>query len=660
MANTPAYMGAGAATYGNSTGTHTLDIPTDPAGAQPRPGDIVFLVFTFRNGSNGTISAIESGWNSLGRADNGTAVSVAGYYRVWTTADGTTNLATLSDVTMSGTVSAGFHSRVYVWRRSTRSPAVDTTAVPSTSAAAATWTPTGITTTSADETLISFVGTADDNTLVLNTANGFALGETFRTTTGSDHASGMAYKDVTSATGYTCPTWQQTTVGNDVWAGLTVAFRDDASGVAATLLTEQLEVGVSGYVDSATTARMFTEQAEVAISNPALSGNYTRMFTEIVEVAVSATVSDDITTGTADLIFTAQAPTVAAGSITAATGTTNLTFSAQVPTVATGSVTAATGSVDLVFSAQATSVAVVTTLLTGSAELAFSAQAPTVTVSAITAATGTVDLTLTAQTAAVAVTDTTITTGTADVTFTAQAPDISGATVVQTGSGDLTLSAQAPTVTVGAVTATSGAADLVFTAQTATVTVTAVTVVTDSASLTFTAQAPEVSAPVVLSSAPLTFTAQAPTVTGGAATLAAGSAVLLFGAETPTLSETLITVEAGSADLLFTPQPPDVSAPTDVDAESASLVFAAQAATVTNVDYGIVLTESAPLRFVPIGPFVDNYESTFITGSAVLTFLAQAPTLQLLVPPIVFEEPVNQSQQGETTYDTYKRRTFDT
>lgn len=108
---------------------------------------------------------------------------------------------------------------------------MDATAVTSTGAAAATFTPTGITTATAGAWVVSCVLTADDNALDFNPAgNPFTYslrmgGANYDWTTGGDNAIGVADAQFNSTGAQTCPTWRESLVGNDAWCSVTVALR---------------------------------------------------------------------------------------------------------------------------------------------------------------------------------------------------------------------------------------------------------------------------------------------------------------------------------------------------------------------------------------------------------------------------------------------------
>lgn len=113
----------------------------------------------------------------------------------------------------------------------------DTTTQVGGAAAAATFSGPNITTTVDGSLVINFVGSADDNALSMTTAQGFtsqASGSSYHTVTGGDHAAGLASKIQVTAGSVTAPTWTQTLVGNDIWAGITLAIRAVPTGTTVT------------------------------------------------------------------------------------------------------------------------------------------------------------------------------------------------------------------------------------------------------------------------------------------------------------------------------------------------------------------------------------------------------------------------------------------
>lgn len=165
-------------------------------------------------------------YSELGTYD----LSIENFYRTLQSGDSAPTITVNSSYgaggAARGALAVCFHIVVGTFDATTSTTWVDASAVTSSAAAAATFTPTGLTTTHANAMVISCVGTADNNTLALNSGNeqGFTLLHQENTTTGSDMALGIAYKVVPSTGAVTCPTWEQTALGNDDWVGLTFSI----------------------------------------------------------------------------------------------------------------------------------------------------------------------------------------------------------------------------------------------------------------------------------------------------------------------------------------------------------------------------------------------------------------------------------------------------
>jgi hypothetical protein len=126
------------------------------------------------------------------------------------------------------TTSGGLQIQVLVYSGVDTTTQIDATAVTSTGAAAATFTPTGITTATAGARVLSCVLTADDNTLNFGGA-GNSLGYSPRISTnytaGGDNCHAIADAEFDAAGAKTCPTWNESTVGDDAWCAVTLALR---------------------------------------------------------------------------------------------------------------------------------------------------------------------------------------------------------------------------------------------------------------------------------------------------------------------------------------------------------------------------------------------------------------------------------------------------
>jgi len=130
------------------------------------------------------------------------------------------------------TISGGISIQCAIFRGVNLTTLQDVTAVTSSSAAATSFTPTGLTTITDDAFVLSVVTTADDNALALlsGSEQGFTSimhGGGYDTTTGSDHSVGLAYKEIYPAGAVTCPTWNQVSNGPDAWVALTLAFKPE-------------------------------------------------------------------------------------------------------------------------------------------------------------------------------------------------------------------------------------------------------------------------------------------------------------------------------------------------------------------------------------------------------------------------------------------------
>ena len=151
--------------------------------------------------------------------------------------------------------SGGLGLAVAVFRGVDTTTPQDVTAVTSSATATSTWVPTGLTTVTNDAWVLSIVGSDDDNALGLlsGSEQGFTAhmsGSGYDTTVGGDVALGLATKEITTAGAVTCPTWEQTAVASDAWAGITLALRPAVSGTtgSATVTLGSLVGTATGIV----------------------------------------------------------------------------------------------------------------------------------------------------------------------------------------------------------------------------------------------------------------------------------------------------------------------------------------------------------------------------------------------------------------------------
>lgn len=231
--NAVSFIGVGVFAVSVTSGGNVL--AAYPAGYTPVTGD---LGYVFAQGLHNTGSSLEpaapSGWVSdntrfqnIGTYD----LQITGFGRVLQAGDGAVNFVVPAAYS---TASGGLSVYMLVFRGVDTVALIDTASIVSSGAAAATFTPTGITTVSPGAMVISAVASGDDNALGLNAGGeqGFTLragnlidASNYDTTTGGDHAMGAATKQIGAPGAVTCPTWQETLVGNDAWVAITVALR---------------------------------------------------------------------------------------------------------------------------------------------------------------------------------------------------------------------------------------------------------------------------------------------------------------------------------------------------------------------------------------------------------------------------------------------------
>lgn len=239
------FAGAGAQVAATASGGVT---PAIPAGAQVN--DIALAIVSGR--PTDTSQPTEpSGWPLIATSlrevgTNDLRLNVYARRLTGSDTDPTFNCPT----NWQGT-SAGISGQIVLYRGVDPTTMLDLAVVDGlNAAAAATWTPTGLTTATDGALAISIVASADDNALAMSAQQGFVPrmgGADYDTTTGGDHAIGVADRVVPTAGSVTYPTWQQTAVGNDAWAGISLALRPSAGG-------EEVEVAVSDHNPAQTDA----------------------------------------------------------------------------------------------------------------------------------------------------------------------------------------------------------------------------------------------------------------------------------------------------------------------------------------------------------------------------------------------------------------------
>lgn len=226
----PTLVGVGAQTAGTTSPLSA----TLPSGIQA--GDLLLLIIVGKpSGTAGTADTITppNGWTQRGtrtRQEIGTDdLMIEVWYKI---AGGSeTNPSTTAGTAFTGGTTEGWSVQLAAYRNVDTASPFDI-AGPSTagSAAAATLTPPDITTTTNYAMPISIVGTGDDNALGLDTGNeqSFAAnmsGASYDTTSGSDHAVGLADRVKFTAGATTMPTWRETAVGNDAWVYFSDALK---------------------------------------------------------------------------------------------------------------------------------------------------------------------------------------------------------------------------------------------------------------------------------------------------------------------------------------------------------------------------------------------------------------------------------------------------
>jgi hypothetical protein len=219
----------------SATDTAVVTFPL-PAGFAA--GDVAYL---FVQGSSGgdTDLSDPSGWTRLSSLFLEIGTNDMELY-VWrrVLAGGDAEPTITVDTAHSGSA-LGVFGFVAAWVGVDGTTPEDATTVFSSSAAAATWTPTGITTASANAQAVSIVVTDDDNMLALSADAGFtdrASGADYQSTIGGDTAFGLADMVMQTAGAVTQPTWEETVLGNDAWIGAALALRAavDAGNITVT------------------------------------------------------------------------------------------------------------------------------------------------------------------------------------------------------------------------------------------------------------------------------------------------------------------------------------------------------------------------------------------------------------------------------------------
>jgi len=233
------FVGAGTLVSSNVNGA-TVTVPW-PSAYTPTSGDVAVVVSVGRHAGPSSVacptpvagvnfSLIATSFRDVGASDLETTV----FYKVL---DGTETTVTYTNTSTFSTTGNGIGSALAVYRGL---DIVDVASVTSNTAAVTTWTPTGITTSQYAALILSAVGSADDNSLGLDSGNeqGFSAtnvnpllsfgfsGSAYNVTPfTNDAAIGLAGKVVNVPGSVTMPTWRQNQLASDATASVTIAIR---------------------------------------------------------------------------------------------------------------------------------------------------------------------------------------------------------------------------------------------------------------------------------------------------------------------------------------------------------------------------------------------------------------------------------------------------
>ena len=221
------FIGAGAAATSNTSGATIT--PAYPGGYTAVADDVAIVVCGGKhNNGSSLVPTAPTGYtqaatyfHELGAVDQQLTV----WYKKLTTSEAAPS--TTVPAAYSGTT-AGIILYTAIYRGVNTTTQLDATSVTSFGAAAATFTPTGITTATAGCVIVSCALTADDNTLNFTLPGnelGFSLRRSGNYTGGGDNCLAFADAQVGAAGAWGCPTYRETTVGNDAWCGVTLALR---------------------------------------------------------------------------------------------------------------------------------------------------------------------------------------------------------------------------------------------------------------------------------------------------------------------------------------------------------------------------------------------------------------------------------------------------
>lgn len=267
------FVGAGAQAVSTTSGNTVTG--AWPTGYTAIANDIAFLVVAGRHNNTTSLApSTPSGYTQLA-----TEFSEAGTYDLQLTvfykvlAGGESAPSTTVPAAYS-TNSGGMSCQTLVYSGVDTTTPIDASAVVSDSAGAtaATFTPTGVTTASANAMVVSFASTSDDNAINLSSAQGFTLrisGANYDTTIGGDHSVGVADCIIATASTPTMPTWNQSVNGPDYWAAITVSLKSGVTTVARTATSS-----ATGTSTATVPPVSFTDDFTRADSTTSIGGNW--------------------------------------------------------------------------------------------------------------------------------------------------------------------------------------------------------------------------------------------------------------------------------------------------------------------------------------------------------------------------------------------------
>jgi len=273
----PDFLGVGA----QVTGLNVLNLLNPPLPSGIQQNDTLYVFCVARFGGSRTFSS--PGYNSLGNV----YVDVAG---ADLSIEVLRKIAGASEssptVTCSGASSGdnGWSAQMMATRNGDLSTPEDAASILDSSGASTTFTPNGITTVTDNALAISFVATSDDNSLAIQTAQGFTArmsGSAYDTIVGNDHAVGVATKAISNPGVVTNPTWQQTVNGPDFWGSITIAARHATGGAVEKTASDSFLLSDSGAVGTPIAASDSFALSESPTISALINVGYTDVYDDI-------------------------------------------------------------------------------------------------------------------------------------------------------------------------------------------------------------------------------------------------------------------------------------------------------------------------------------------------------------------------------------------